>query len=50
VADENGAIVIVGKNENAFIIPARAFKTEAARAEFLDYAKRVFQAAQAPVI
>jgi len=48
VADEDGAIVIVGKNENAFIIPARAFVSEAERAEFLDYAKRAFQAAHVP--
>lgn len=43
VADEEGTIVITGKNENSFIIPARAFESEAVRAEFFDYAKQNFR-------
>lgn len=45
VADEEGAIVVVGKNKNAFIIPARAFGSDADRMDFLDYTKAAFQAA-----
>ncbi|HVV31843.1 MAG TPA: YcxB family protein [Vitreimonas sp.] len=48
VTDEDGAIVIVGKNKNAFIIPARAFDNDAGRRDFLGYAKTAFQAAQSP--
>jgi hypothetical protein len=45
VADEDGAIVIVGKNKNAFIVPARAFESDAERVDFLNYSRAVFQAA-----
>lgn len=45
VENEEGAIVIVGKNKNAFIVPARAFDNDAARADFLEYATATFQAA-----
>ncbi|HVY86115.1 MAG TPA: YcxB family protein [Caulobacterales bacterium] len=45
VADEEGAIVVVVKTKNAFIIPARAFASDADRADFLNYAKAAFQAA-----
>lgn len=46
VTDEEGAIVIVGKNKNAFIVPARAFDGDVGRADFLGYTKAAFQAAQ----
>jgi hypothetical protein len=35
IVDNNEEIVIVGKNRNAFIIPKRAFQSDAARQEFL---------------
>jgi hypothetical protein len=35
VTDSNEAIVILGKNRNAYIIPRRAFQDDAARQEFL---------------
>src|SRR5262245_40978460 len=40
IHDRNGAIFIVGNNMNAFIVPQRAFATEAARASFLESARR----------
>ena len=44
IHDRNGTIYIVGKNRNAFIVPPRAFATEAVRASFLDSARRWHQA------
>jgi hypothetical protein len=43
VADEEEAVVITGNNENSFIIPARAFESEAARTEFFVCAKKHFK-------
>jgi hypothetical protein len=43
-SDRSGTIYIAGKNGNAFIVPPRAFATEAARAGFLDTARRWHQA------
>jgi hypothetical protein len=44
IHDRNGTIYIVAKNRNAFIVPARAFASEAVRASFLDSARRWHQA------
>jgi hypothetical protein len=46
VTDEGAAIVIVGTNKNAFIIPARAFDSDAGRVDFLDSANAAFLAAR----
>jgi len=44
VAEEDGAVIITSKNENASIVPAREFESETARAEFCYYAKELLRA------
>jgi PHD/YefM family antitoxin component YafN of YafNO toxin-antitoxin module len=40
VDERDGAIVITGKNQNAFIIPARAFTSDEARRELYEAARQ----------
>ncbi|WP_162792499.1 YcxB family protein [Novosphingobium sp. P6W] len=37
VDSQDGALIIQGRNKNAFIVPARAFKTYEAKEEFRDF-------------
>jgi hypothetical protein len=47
VKESDGAIVITGDNNNAFIVPSRAFASETKHLEFYEAARR-FHAASNP--
>ena len=40
VDEANGAVVITGKNKNAFVVPARAFRSDLERREFYEAARQ----------
>ena len=40
VEERNGTVVITGNNQNAFIVPARAFSSDSDRREFYEAARR----------
>jgi hypothetical protein len=48
VRDHDGSVVVTVTNGNAFIVPRRAFATEAERAEFLARVMSWFQARGGP--
>jgi hypothetical protein len=46
VQSEQGAIVITGRNKNAFIVPRRAFDSDRDQKEFLLYPQQAFRSAK----
>jgi|SRR5579864_3582531 len=49
VTEENGQIVILGRNGNAFLVPARAFASAEARRAFLSFARSALAAASSHI-